>query len=74
MMMPDAFQTEIERFLSNTGMKPTRFGMSAVGDPRFVFDLRKKNREPRHRTMQRVIDFINRSEESSLPASDEDVA
>lgn len=35
----------VERFLRQTGMAPTRFGRSAVRDPRLVFDLRN-GREP----------------------------
>lgn len=35
------FAREIEQFLSDTGMSPTRFGKRAVGDPAFVFKIRK---------------------------------
>jgi hypothetical protein len=31
---------EIEKFLRNSDIAPTRFGRDALGDPRFVFDLR----------------------------------
>ena len=30
----------IEQYLRRTGTPPTRFGRDAVGDPRFVGDLR----------------------------------
>ncbi len=33
-------EVEIEQFLRRTGMAPTRFGRSAAGDPRLVFDMR----------------------------------
>jgi hypothetical protein len=36
---------------------PARFGRDAVGDPRFVFDLRK-GREPRPRTIARVLAYL----------------
>ncbi len=32
---------DIDRFLRAKKMAPTRFGREAVGDPRFVFDVRK---------------------------------
>jgi len=60
MSTPDAFRAEIERYLAITGMSATRFGMLAAGDPRFVFDLRKRNREPRSPTVRRVTDFMSR--------------
>ena len=50
-------QWRIERVLRRTGMRPTRFGREAVGDPNFVFDLRE-GREPRARTLARVIRYI----------------
>lgn len=34
----------IERFLTETRTDPTTFGKRALGDPRFVFDLRKGRR------------------------------
>lgn len=60
MSTPDAFRAEIERYLAITGMSPTRFGMMAAGDPRFVFDILKKNREPRSQTIRRVTEFMSR--------------
>lgn len=47
----------IERHLRQTGTAPTRFGREAVGDPRFVLDLRN-GREPRPETVKRVAQFI----------------
>ena len=44
------FYTEVET-------APTRFGREVVGDPRFVFDLRK-GREPRPLTVARVRAFL----------------
>ncbi|HEX8447425.1 MAG TPA: hypothetical protein VF649_12535 [Sphingomonas sp.] len=47
----------IERYLRRTGLPPTRFGREAVGDPRFVMDLRR-GREPRPCTIDRVVAYI----------------
>jgi len=49
---------DIERFLREQAMPPTRFGRLAVSDPRFVLDLRR-GREPGHRVQCRVEHFMN---------------
>jgi hypothetical protein len=51
--------SSIEKFLRRSGTPPTRFGREAVGDPRFVLDLRK-GREPRPATVSRVSDYLAR--------------
>ena len=48
---------EVEKFLRQNGTAPTRFGRDAVGDPRFVFDLRN-GRDPRPRTVERVRAYL----------------
>ncbi|WP_310468028.1 hypothetical protein [Sphingomonas sp.] len=48
---------EVEKFLNRSRTAPTTFGRIALGDPRFVFDLRK-GREPRPRTVARVVAFL----------------
>jgi hypothetical protein len=48
---------EVEKFLRIQDIPPTRFGREAVGDPRFVFDLRR-GREPRPTTVDRVRRFL----------------
>jgi hypothetical protein len=48
---------EVEKFLRRNETAPTRFGREAVGDPRFVFDLRK-GRDPRPRTIARVQAYL----------------
>lgn len=48
----------IERFLRETGLPWTKFGRLAVGDPRFVADLRK-GRTPRPQMHSRVEHFMN---------------
>lgn len=55
----------IERFIRRHGMPPTRFGREAVGDPRFVFDLRR-GREPREETVARVVNWLDRHEGGRL--------
>ena len=52
----------IETFLSRSATTPARFGREAMGDPRFVFDLRK-GREPRPATVRRVAEWLARAEE-----------
>ena len=48
---------EVEKFLRSSKIAPTRFGRDAVGDPRFVFDLRR-GREPRAGTVKRVRAYL----------------
>jgi hypothetical protein len=53
----------VEKYLRSTGMAPTRFGRESLGDPCFVFDLRK-GREPRDVTADRVLRFLDALEAS----------
>lgn len=53
---------QIEIFLRETGMAPTRFGRDAVRDPRLVFDMRR-GREPSMRMVKRVEHFMNKRRE-----------
>ena len=48
---------EIERHLQRAAISETRFGREAVGDPRFVADLRN-GREPRTRTIERIATYL----------------
>ena len=48
---------DVEKFLRRSETAPTRFGRDAVGDPRFVFDLRN-GRDPRPQTEERVRAYI----------------
>ena len=48
----------IEAHLKDTHLAATRFGRRAVGDPRFVLDLRN-GRLPRRRTRERVEAYLN---------------
>lgn len=54
----DTFQAEVERFLTDTDMSPTAFGLAAAQDPSFVSRVRK-NRNFRVDTMERVLRFIS---------------
>lgn len=49
----------IEKHLRSSGTAATRFGRDAVGDPRFVLDLRN-GREPRAATVSRVKAYLAR--------------
>ena len=57
MPTPDELAAAIEMHLKETGLAASRFGVEAVGDPGFVSD-RRAGREPRSRTVKRVLAFI----------------
>jgi sulfate adenylyltransferase subunit 2 len=48
-----SFLSEIELFLETSSLEPTALGKQALGDPNFVFDLRK-GRSPSARTIDKV--------------------
>ena len=50
----------IENHLKEARISATRFGRRAVGDPRFVLDLRM-GRRPRRRTLERVESYLTGS-------------
>lgn len=52
----------IECHLKETHMSVTRFGRRAVGDPRFVLDLRM-GRRPRRRTLEKVERYLREMSE-----------
>ncbi|MGQ0560053.1 MAG: hypothetical protein ACT4OE_10825 [Sphingosinicella sp.] len=52
----------IESYLRRTGMRPARFGRLAMGDPRFVFDLRR-GRTIRDATAARIAAWLAAHEE-----------
>lgn len=54
---------QIETYLVRTKTPPSKFGRMAVGDPRFVEDLRS-GRRPRRRTQERVKLYIAGSDAS----------
>ena len=50
--------SQVEIHLRAMGVKPASFGRAAVGDPLFVFELRR-GREPRPRTVSKVLAYIH---------------
>ncbi len=48
---------DIRRFLREHEMSPTVFGMEAMNDPGFVFDL-EAGRSPGLRTVEKVVGFM----------------
>ena len=48
---------DVEKFLRSHEIAAARFGREAMGDPRFVFDLRR-GREPREQTVRRVRAYL----------------
>ncbi len=63
-----AFLAEIETFLSAASLDPTALGKQALGDPSFVFDL-KKGRSPSTRTIDRVRAWMCKQKPSPTPAT-----
>lgn len=55
----------IEHYLRATRTPPARFGRDALGDSRFVFDLRD-GREPRLSTAARVIAYLEDHEPAAF--------
>jgi len=55
---------QIEVYLEQNGVSPSTFGRMAVGDPRFVHDLRS-GRRPRSQPLERVRRFL--SESAGMP-------
>lgn len=49
---------ELEKFLRTSKISAARFGREAMGDPRFIFDLRN-GREPRYQTIERVRAYMD---------------
>ena len=69
MTLLETFCAEVESYLKKTEVRPTAFGVAAVGDPSFVFDIRE-GRQPRLGMVDRVTTFI-RENPRGLPASEE---
>jgi predicted transcriptional regulator len=53
----ESFRQAVEAFISENEVDPTTFGKQALGDPSFVFDLRK-GRSPSAKTMDRVREWM----------------
>jgi sulfate adenylyltransferase subunit 2 len=63
-----SFLSEIDRFLETLGLDPTTLGKQALGDPSFVFDLRK-GRSPSTRTIGKVRDWMRQQKSSVADAT-----
>jgi sulfate adenylyltransferase subunit 2 len=61
------FLTDIEGFLAESKIDPTTLGKQALGDPSFVFDLRK-GRSPSARTMDKVRAWMRGNATDARPA------
>jgi sulfate adenylyltransferase subunit 2 len=55
--LAQTFLAEIERHLTQKNLEASAFGKQALGDPNFIFDLRK-GRSPSTRTMDKVRAFM----------------
>lgn len=51
------FRDKISKFMTRHNMDRTRFGLLAMNDPMFVFDL-DKGRSPSMKTSDRVLAFM----------------
>lgn len=49
---------DVEKYLKARDIAAARFGREAMGDPRFVFDLRN-GREPRARTVRKIRAYLD---------------
>jgi sulfate adenylyltransferase subunit 2 len=63
-----SFLSEIEAFLESAGLEPTALGKQALGDPNFVFDLRK-GRSPSTRTIEKVRGWIAQQQAPAASAA-----
>jgi sulfate adenylyltransferase subunit 2 len=62
------FLSDIERHLTAQNIEPSAFGKQALGDPNFIFDLRK-GRSPSARTMDKVRAFMAVQATPATPAA-----
>lgn len=62
----DPILPEVARFIAETGMTKTAFGVSASKDPALVFEL-EKGRELRRSTRQRIRNFMAAHIAASTP-------
>ena len=63
-----AFLTEIEAHLARNKLDATSFGKQVLGDPNFIFDLRK-GRSPSTRTMGKVLTAMRQSTTAETTAA-----
>lgn len=54
----ETFLAQISRFLKRTGMAEYDFGLQAMSDPNFIYDIRDKKRSPQLKTVERARAFM----------------
>ncbi|MGE0424960.1 MAG: hypothetical protein AB7O88_22065 [Reyranellaceae bacterium] len=57
----EQFVGRVEAFLTASGVKPSEFGRSAIGDRSFVLNLRR-GRSPTLATADKVLSYIDKLE------------
>lgn len=60
--------SEVEGFLHDTKMKPSRFGLEAMGDGALVSQLRAGSRSLSVKNADRVLSYIKRQREGTAPS------
>lgn len=66
-------KAEVEAYLKASGLSATRLGADALGDPRFVHQLRD-GREPRFSTLEKLRGWMAENPAAQLRARSEDAA
>lgn len=61
---PDTILREVERFLRETDVKPSRLGRAAAGDPTLVYEMRG-GRTPRPVTVAKLRAYMQQYREAS---------
>jgi hypothetical protein len=67
-MMLSEFKSEVEKFLNETGIAPSRLGREALNDPGFVSGLRN-GMEPREGTRSKVRGKMQELRKASQPSA-----
>lgn len=57
-MQKEEFRKKVEEFIRDNSISETAFGIMALKQPLFVFQL-KEGRECREATQEKVFDFMN---------------
>lgn len=73
MMTQADFLARIEAHLAKTKQPPSRFGLEAIRDPNFVFDLRR-GRSTSLVVVARVMKYMNERENAAACSKEETAA
>lgn len=65
MSVHEELLSEIEAFLVARNISPTRFGIDAMRNPSFVFDLRRGTPSPTAKTIDRCREFMRAPSEAA---------